>query len=61
MLAAHRSVRELVEIGAYVAGADADADAALERLPRIEAFLRQTMDDLTPTPETWRRLEELVA
>ncbi|GAA3801702.1 FliI/YscN family ATPase [Nocardioides panacisoli] len=61
MLAAHRSVRELVEIGAYVAGADADADAALERLPRIEAFLRQSMDDLTPTAETWRRLEELVA
>ena len=61
MLAAHRSVRELVEIGAYVAGADADADAALERLPRIDAFLRQSMDDLTPTTETWRRLEELVA
>ncbi|HWJ81099.1 MAG TPA: FliI/YscN family ATPase [Nocardioides sp.] len=61
MLAAHRSVRELVEIGAYVAGADADADAALARLPRIESFLRQSMDDLTPAGETWSRLEELVA
>lgn len=60
MLAAHRSVKELVEIGAYVAGADADADAALARLPRIERFLRQRMDDLTPVDETWRRLEELV-
>ncbi|WP_275693308.1 hypothetical protein [Nocardioides sp. TF02-7] len=61
MLAAHRSVRELVEIGAYVAGADPDADAALARLPRIHDFLRQRMDDVTPAADTWRRLAELVA
>ncbi|WP_436698118.1 FliI/YscN family ATPase [Nocardioides sp. BYT-33-1] len=61
MLAAHRSVRELVEIGAYVAGADADADAALARLPRIEAFLRQHMDDLTPRADAWDRLADVVA
>ncbi|KRC52618.1 MULTISPECIES: FliI/YscN family ATPase [unclassified Nocardioides] len=61
MLAAHRSVRELVEIGAYVAGADEHADAALARLPRIEAFLQQDMDELTPTTDTWDRLAGLVA
>jgi flagellum-specific ATP synthase len=61
MLAAHRSVKELVEIGAYVAGADEHADAALERLPRIEAFLRQSMDELTTPDQTWSRLAELVA
>ncbi|HWJ66560.1 MAG TPA: FliI/YscN family ATPase [Nocardioides sp.] len=61
MLAAHRSVRELVEIGAYVAGADPWADAALARLPLIEEFLRQSMDDVTPTAETWARLHQLVA
>ncbi|WP_377326251.1 hypothetical protein ACFJIY_07235 [Pimelobacter simplex] len=61
MLAAHRSVRELVEIGAYVAGADADADAALARLPRIEEFLRQSLDDLTPPATTWDRLAAVVA
>ncbi len=61
MLAAHRSVKELVEIGAYVAGADEHADAALARLPRIEAFLQQGMDELTPTTETWDRLAGLVA
>ncbi|MDQ6523499.1 FliI/YscN family ATPase [Nocardioides sp. LHD-245] len=61
MLAAHRSVRELVEIGAYVAGADADADAALARLPRIEEFLRQSMDDITPRAEAWSRLAQVVA
>ncbi|TQK69563.1 MULTISPECIES: FliI/YscN family ATPase [unclassified Nocardioides] len=61
MLAAHRSVRELVEIGAYVAGADADADAALARLPLIEEFLRQSMDDVTPRAEAWDRLATVVA
>ena len=61
MLAAHRSVRELVEIGAYVSGADADADAALARLPRIEAFLRQDMDDITPRADTWSLLAGVVA
>lgn len=61
LLAAHRSVRELVEIGAYVAGADPDADVALARMPAIDAFLQQDMDDSTPTAETWQRLRELVA
>ena len=61
MLAAHRDVRELVEIGAYVAGADADADAALARMPLIDGFLRQSLDDLTPLDDTRRRLHELVA
>lgn len=61
LLAAHRSVRELVEIGAYVPGADPDADVALARMPAIDAFLQQDMADSTPTDETWRRLRELVA
>jgi flagellum-specific ATP synthase len=59
MLAAYRDVRELVEIGAYVAGADADADAALARLPRINDFLQQTIDE--PSGDTWAALAELVA
>ncbi|GAB2873589.1 FliI/YscN family ATPase [Nocardioides pacificus] len=61
LMAAYRNVRELVEIGAYVAGADADADAALALLPQINDFLRQDMDDATPTAETWQRLIDLVA
>jgi flagellum-specific ATP synthase len=61
LLAAHRDVRDLVEIGAYVAGTDANADKALELMPRIEDFLRQAMDDSTGTEATWARLHELVA
>jgi flagellum-specific ATP synthase len=61
MLAAHREVRELVEIGAYVSGADHDADRALALMPEIERFLRQRMDESTPLADTWGRLHELVA
>ncbi len=61
LLAAHRSVRELVEIGAYVAGTDPDADQALALMPRINAFLRQEMDDSTDAADTWTELHELVS
>jgi flagellum-specific ATP synthase len=61
LLAAHRDVRELVEIGAYVHGANPDADQALERMPRIEAFLQQDMDDPTDTAITWQRLNGLLS
>jgi len=61
MLAAHRDVRELVEIGAYVPGTEPDADAALSRMGEIEAFLRQAMDDTTARADTWNRLAGLVA
>ncbi len=60
MLAAHRDVRELVEIGAYVPGADADADAAISLMPQINDFLRQDMDDSTALTDTWGRLDNLV-
>jgi type III secretion protein N (ATPase) len=61
LLSAHARVRDLVALGAYHAGADPEADAALERLPRIEAFLGQGTDEVTSYEETLRRLEALVA
>lgn len=61
LMAAHRSVRELVEIGAYVAGTDPDADTALRLNPQIEAFLRQDMGDVSQAADTWAALHQLVA
>ena len=52
---------ELVEIGAYMNGANPDADQALARMPRIEAFLQQDMDDPTDTATTWQRLNGLLS
>ena len=60
LLAAHRDVKELVEIGAYVPGTDSDADVALALMPQIEEFLQQPMDDHDDLTDTWDRLARLV-
>ncbi|MDX6324519.1 MAG: flagellum-specific synthase [Nocardioidaceae bacterium] len=60
LLAAHRDVKELVEIGAYAPGSDPDADAALALMPRIDGFLRQDIDSPSALDATWAELKELV-
>ncbi|MBN1172248.1 MAG: FliI/YscN family ATPase [Micromonosporaceae bacterium] len=60
LLAAHRDVRELIEIGAYVSGTNPEADAARALLPQIDGFLRQEMHDQTPAATSWAALGELL-
>jgi len=45
LLAAHRDVEELVQIGAYAAGSSPSADAAIRLMPRMEQLLCQQMDE----------------
>jgi flagellum-specific ATP synthase len=54
-----RDVKELVEIGAYVAGTNHDADRALTLWPSIAGFLQQDLHDLSPADASWARLAEL--
>jgi flagellum-specific ATP synthase len=61
LLAAHRDVRELVEIGAYVPGTNPEADRARALWPQINDFLRQDMDEQVPPETTWASLAALVA
>jgi len=60
MLAGYRDVRELIEIGAYVPGANPEADRARELMPRINDFLRQDLEDSTSAPIAWATLHALV-
>lgn len=60
LLAAYRESRVLIEIGAYVPGTDPDVDRARALMPRIEAFLRQDVDEQPGLEDSWRRLHELV-
>lgn len=48
--------RDLVLLGAYQRGSDPRTDAALDKLPAIEAFLRQDRRDRSDFTETKRRL-----
>ncbi|GGN79245.1 flagellar protein export ATPase FliI [Actinoplanes lobatus] len=61
LMAAHRDVRELVEIGAYVPGTNPDADRANAAWPQISAFLRQGLDDRTTAESGWAELRALIA
>ncbi|WP_218005691.1 FliI/YscN family ATPase [Actinomadura hibisca] len=61
LLAAHRDVRELVEIGAYVPGTNPDADLARALWPRIETFLCQDMDERCTAADAWSGLRDLLA
>ncbi|MET8149239.1 FliI/YscN family ATPase [Actinoplanes sp. NPDC049668] len=61
MMAAHRDVRELVEIGAYVSGTNPDADRATALWPQITAFLRQGLDEKVSAADAWQDLRHLVA
>ncbi|MDL9977874.1 FliI/YscN family ATPase [Microbacterium sp. ASV49] len=59
VLAARRSAQDLIDIGAYRAGANPLVDAALANEKAIDGFLTQRMDDLTATADSWRRLHAL--
>ena len=61
LMAAHRDVRELVEIGAYVVGTNPDADRANAAWPQIAAFLKQDLDERITADDAWAALHALLA
>ncbi|GIF11054.1 FliI/YscN family ATPase [Actinoplanes teichomyceticus] len=61
LMAAHREVRELVEIGAYVPGTNPEADRANAAWPQITAFLRQDLDERVDADDAWAALRALLA
>ncbi|MFC5381505.1 FliI/YscN family ATPase [Aquipuribacter nitratireducens] len=59
LLAAHRDARDLVEVGAYVPGSNADVDAALRLQRPIEDFCRQGLAEPAPLARTLDGLRAL--
>jgi len=45
MLSRYQRNRDLISVGAYAPGHDAQLDQAIALYPKIEAFLQQTMDE----------------
>lgn len=58
-LATYEKARDLVNIGAYVSGSDPEIDAALEVIPRLNAFLQQPNQEVTPFDVTLEKLREI--
>jgi flagellum-specific ATP synthase len=60
LLAAYRDAKDLIEIGAYVAGTNPLVDRAVASREAMDGFLRQDLHDLTPASDAWARLLQLV-
>ena len=60
-LAAFSNMEELIRIGAYRSGSDASVDRAIVLEPALEAFLAQQKDEATPMPDSFQRLEAILA
>lgn len=61
LLAAYRDNEELVNLGAYARGSNADVDEALEKMARINRFLRQEISEASDFPTTVAQLTDLVS
>ena len=60
MLAAYESKRDLIVLGAYARGSDPRVDEAIQKMPRIEAFLQQNSDELVSFEHVVRDLVSAV-
>ena len=60
LMSAYSEAKELIQLGAYVAGSDPRVEAARAALPEINAFLRQRTDERASIAETFARLRGVV-
>ena len=60
VLSAYESARDLIDIGAYVAGSNPAVDRALRLMPRLRRFLQQTPDEMSSLEETLNALERIL-
>jgi flagellum-specific ATP synthase len=60
MVSRYQRNRDLLSVGAYVAGADPALDAAIEAWPRIERFLQQGMQEPASLDTSRAQLEDLL-
>ncbi|MGC8625992.1 MAG: FliI/YscN family ATPase [Acidimicrobiales bacterium] len=60
LMAAYRDAKDLVEIGAYVKGTNADVDRAVQLNPAINHFLRQSPETVAPLSQSLAGLATLV-
>ena len=60
LLARHHKARDLIQLGAYAPGHDADLDAAVALAPRMSALLQQDMHEPAALDDSCTRLCALV-
>ncbi|BCD99241.1 flagellar protein export ATPase FliI [Marinagarivorans cellulosilyticus] len=61
LLAAHRQNKDLISVGAYVPGADATIDRAIERHPHLIQFISQGLTQKAQYAESAAHLKNVIA
>jgi flagellum-specific ATP synthase len=61
IMAAYAEVHDMIRIGAYVRGSNAESDKAIELMPRIEKFLKQDVGERSSFEQTRAALYQLAA
>jgi flagellum-specific ATP synthase len=60
LIAIYREAEDLINVGAYVEGSNAEIDEAIEKMPRINEFLIQDIAESFPLAEIYRQMGEIV-
>ena len=61
LLAAYRQAEDLINVGAYRKGNNPTIDSAMDRIDRINSFLRQRSDEKSSYSATLKALKEVLA
>jgi flagellum-specific ATP synthase len=59
-LAAYEDMAELIRLGAYKSGANAEVDAAIQIYPQLDAFLSQRKDERSDLGEGYAALNSII-
>lgn len=59
LLAVYADAEDLINVGAYVKGSNPQIDEAIEKIPVIQEFLRQDIQDRAPFSDTLAKMESL--
>ncbi len=61
LLALYRENKDLIDVGMYQAGANPKLDIAIELMPQINGFLRQSVKDSVNMKNTIDTLKQMMA
>ncbi|MEB3207196.1 MAG: FliI/YscN family ATPase [Vampirovibrionales bacterium] len=61
LMATYQDAKDLIDVGAYERGANPKIDLAIELMPDINAFLKQSVKDIVSLDSTVARLKQMMA
>ncbi|HMB02028.1 MAG TPA: FliI/YscN family ATPase [Spirochaetota bacterium] len=59
LISSYQEMEDLINIGAYISGSNNRVDEAIKKMPRIESFLQQKIDEKIPLAETMKMMQNL--